>query len=176
SDLIVLSGSMTYKQYKLTKIYKKHLKASSDLEAKIDQKEKKRKEAEKKQDKIKKEKAKLAKQQMVVNKKASAKVIRYAELEKNPDKYSGEYVKYRGQIVQIMEDDGYTVIRLSVTQDSFGWSSDNIVFVTYVGETKYVKNDVVTVYGSLNGSKTYESEAGYQITIPSMEAEFIDNK
>jgi hypothetical protein len=75
-----------------------------------------------------------------------------------------------------MEDDGYTVIRLSVTQDSFGWSSDNIVFVTYVGETKYVKNDVVTVYGSLNGSKTYESEAGYQITIPSMEAEFIDNK
>jgi hypothetical protein len=174
SKKININGSMTVSQYKTTERYSKYKKALAEVEKKNKEQEAKENKKKKEQEKIKKQKAKLVKQQKIVNKKANAKLIRYAELEKNPDKYSGEYVKYRGQIVQIMEDDGYTVIRLSVTQDSFGWSSDDIVFITYESETKYVRDDVVTVYGNLNGSKTYESEAGYEITIPSMEAEYID--
>lgn len=37
-------------------------------------------------------------------------------MKKNPDRYSGTYVKYTGEIIQILEGKGQTHIRLSVTR------------------------------------------------------------
>lgn len=131
---------------------------------------------EKEAEQEKKDKAEAAREakQEIADKKSSTNEIKYAELEKDPLGYKGVYAKYHGKIVQIMEDNGETIIRLAVTKNAYGWSYSDILFVTYEGRTKFVKNDVVTVYGSLNGSKTYESGAGYHITIPSIKAEFID--
>ncbi|MCP3764570.1 hypothetical protein NLX67_19705 [Domibacillus sp. A3M-37] len=112
--------------------------------------------------------------QLEVEKKQSAKEIRFAELNKNPEKYSGEFVKYQGEILQIMEDGNSTVIRLAVTKDSFGYDINDVLYITYDGTTPFVDEDVVTVYGNIMGSYTYESQAGYQITLPHIEAEFID--
>ncbi|MBO1912063.1 hypothetical protein J4G37_45625, partial [Microvirga sp. 3-52] len=72
------------------------------------------------------------------------------------------------------EDATSTVIRLGVTKKSYGYSSNDVVYVTYTGTTPFVKEDIVTVYGPVKGSHTYESQAGYQITLPHVEAEFIE--
>ncbi|MGM9925082.1 MAG: Ig-like domain-containing protein [Bacillus sp. (in: firmicutes)] len=106
-------------------------------------------------------------------KQANAKTIEYAQLEKNADKFTGEYAKFRGEIVQIIEDSGYTVIRLAVTQDSWGWDYNNILWVEYIGTTDFVDGDVVSVYGTMMGSHSYESMAGWQITVPAMLADTI---
>ncbi|QUW21293.1 hypothetical protein JSQ81_16000 [Sporosarcina sp. Marseille-Q4063] len=113
-------------------------------------------------------------QEQIAHKKANAKDVRFAELEKNPDKHYGEFIKYRGEVLQIMEDETSTVIRLGVTKKSYGYSSNDVVYVTYTGTTPFVKEDIVTVYGPVKGSHTYESQAGYQITLPLVEAEFIE--
>jgi len=42
--------------------------------------------------------------------------------------------------------------------------------VEYQGHADAVEDDVVTAYGQLTGSKTYESQAHFEITVPSMTA------
>ncbi|WP_226640035.1 hypothetical protein [Bacillus tropicus] len=106
--------------------------------------------------------------------KQEAKQIRYAELKKNPDKFKMEFVKYQGEILQIMESGSSTVIRLAVTKEAYGYNFNDIVYVTYDGTTQFVDKDVVTVYGRVMGSHTYESTAGYQITLPHIEAQIIE--
>jgi hypothetical protein len=105
--------------------------------------------------------------------KANAQPIDYKQLEKNPDRYAGEYVKYTGEIIQIMEGDDVTNIRLAVTKDSYGYDYNDVIYIEYPGLTEFVEEDVVTVYGEVYGSYSYESQAGYNITIPSVIADEI---
>lgn len=107
-------------------------------------------------------------------KKENAMEIRFAELKKNPEKHTGSYIKYQGEILQIMEDETSSVIRLAVTKDSYGYDLNEIVYITYDETTKFVDEDVVTVYGTVLGSHSYESQAGYNITLPYIEADIIE--
>lgn len=101
------------------------------------------------------------------------KTISFAELNKNPDRYAGESYNFTGQIVQIMENSDSTVIRLSVTKQSYGWSISDIIYVEYDGLTDFVDGDVVTVYGDIYGSHTYTSRAGHIISLPAVIAKQI---
>lgn len=98
--------------------------------------------------------------------KASCKEISYKQLEKNPDKYAGQRVKFTGTIFQIQESGDFTSILLDVG------GYDNIS-VLYDGTTNAVEDSTITVYGEILGSYTYESVAGYQITVPQMNAKYI---
>ncbi|MCW1929525.1 hypothetical protein [Bhargavaea beijingensis] len=99
--------------------------------------------------------------------------IPFKELEKNPSKYEGTPVSFTGTVLQIQEVekdviDVDTVLRLAVNGNV-----DQVVYVTYnssFGMEGVVSEDVITVYGEITGATTYESIAGYEITIPSMEA------
>jgi len=102
--------------------------------------------------------------------KNQATTVNFKELDKAPDSFKGKIVKFTGQVLQIQEADNYGVIRLAVTKESYGWSIGDIVYVEYQNHTDAVKDDVVTVYGQLTGSKTYESQAHFNITVPSMTA------
>ena len=108
-------------------------------------------------------------------KRASAKTISFAQLDKNPYKYEGDYVKYTGEILQITESFGITGMRLAVTKSAYGgYSASDVIWVRYWGTTDFVEEDVVTVYGEITGSYSYTSVAGWEITIPSMEADTIE--
>lgn len=102
-------------------------------------------------------------------KKENAETIDYKQLEKNPDRHTGEYVKYSGEIIQIMEGSGLTQIRLAL--DDWG---DEVLFVEHVGYTDFVEGDKVTVYGEISGAVTYTSQAGWEITIPGIIADVIE--
>ncbi|MBX0357695.1 hypothetical protein [Halobacillus sp. Nhm2S1] len=104
--------------------------------------------------------------------------ISYKELEKNPSKYEGTPLSFTGEVLQIQTEevdnstfrylDNYSVIRLAIDGDL-----DQVVYVTVEdadGMEGIVSEDTITVYGEMTGSKTYESVAGYEITIPSMDA------
>lgn len=101
------------------------------------------------------------------------RTIDFAHLNKNADKYAGEPYKFYGKIVQIMESGNYTTIRMSVTQTSYGWSSSDIIYVEYDGTTDFVEDDVITVYGTVFGSHSYTSQAGYNISLPAVIAKQI---
>ncbi|MFS8630046.1 MAG: Ig-like domain-containing protein, partial [Bacillales bacterium] len=66
--------------------------------------------------------------------KKSCKTISYKKLKKNADRYKGDRYKARGQIIQIMENDDTTVMRIAVTKDSWGyWNYDDVIYVEYEG-------------------------------------------
>ena len=104
---------------------------------------------------------------------ASCKEIPFGELDKDPDKYQGQHVKYTGEIVQIMESNGETVMRVAVTKDSYGYNYADIIYVVYQNDTSLVENNIVTVYGDVYGSYTYTSQIGADITLPRINARYI---
>lgn len=120
------------------------------------------------------EEARLKAEQEAAAKKANAKTIDYPQLKKNPDRYKGEYVKYKGKILQILEGDNITNIRLAVTPTSYGYNVSDVIFIEYPGYTDFVDDDIVTVYGEIYGSYSYESQAGYQISLPGLLATEIE--
>jgi len=97
----------------------------------------------------------------------------YANLNKNPNAYKGQLCQYRGQVVQAMESAGTTDLRVNITPSGYGFWSDTI-YVTLAGTTPAVENSIVVVYGTIGGSKTYTSTANYEITIPLINAKYVD--
>jgi hypothetical protein len=106
--------------------------------------------------------------------KASCSVISFQELNNNVNKYNGQHLKFTGQIVQINEINGRTDILLSVTQLNGGWSTSDLIFVTYKSQTPFKKGDVITVYGDVSGTYNYISVSLGKLTLPKITARYIE--
>jgi len=91
--------------------------------------------------------------------KASCTVISFQELNSNPNKYKGQHINITGQIVQINESNGQTNIVLAVTPTATGWSSSDLIYVTYNAQTQFKIGNVVTVYGAVSGTYNYISSS-----------------
>lgn len=100
--------------------------------------------------------------------KNASTTIAFKKLDKNPNSYAGEKVKYTGKVVQIMESGGVTEIRLA-TSGSYG----DIIYVTYTGTTEALEDDTITIWGEVYGSYTYTSQANYEISLPRIDAKYI---
>jgi hypothetical protein len=98
--------------------------------------------------------------------------ITYEQLSRTPDKYEGEYVKFRGKVIQVLEGD--TEIQLRVAVNS---NYDTILFVEYspsIVSSRILEDDVVTLYGKSLGTITYKSTNGGPITIPAVLVDKFD--
>lgn len=97
--------------------------------------------------------------------------ITYDQLARNPDDYIGKAVWFRGKIVQVVDNYHY---RVNITQDAYGWDDTVYVDIPFDSikefEGKLLEDDIITVYGSGSGTKTYTSIFGASITIPEVEA------
>lgn len=103
--------------------------------------------------------------------KKNYKSVAYSKIARNPDDYEGKQLKFSGKVVQVMEGDEETQIRLA-TDDDY----DDIVLVGYdpaIMDKRVLEDDTVTVYGISVGLITYESTMGGNITIPALAAEKI---
>lgn len=105
--------------------------------------------------------------------KAQCKAIEFKVLNKNPDAYKGQKYFATGQVVQIMENFGTTDIRLNVTRDQWGYWDDTI-YVTFKGTVPAYEDSIIRVWGEIKGSYTYTSVAGWNITLPWVEARYIE--
>lgn len=110
------------------------------------------------------------------NYKKQCKSISYDNLARDPDKYISQYVKFTGQVIQVMEDGHDVQLRVDVTKGEYGIYEDT-VYVEYVysdGESKILEEDIITFYGVSAGTITYETVMGDEVTIPGVAAEYID--
>ena len=103
---------------------------------------------------------------------ASTVTIPYKQLIKDPDRYSGEKVAYHGQIFQIQESGGSGVVLLSVTDEGYGFWTDN-VWVNYDGSVRGGEGDMLTVYGTVVGNRSYETQIGGETYVPEIDAKYI---
>ncbi len=106
--------------------------------------------------------------------KSSARTIPYNQLTKNADRYAGDRVKFTGQIFQIQEDgDDGGMMLLAVTDEGYDIWTDN-VWVNYDRSIKSAEDDIVTVYGEIDGSRSYDTQIGGETYVPEMTAEYIE--
>lgn len=108
--------------------------------------------------------------------KKNYKSVSYSKVARNPDDYEGKQLKFSGKVVQVMDGDDETQIRLATDGEY-----DDVVLVGYdpaIVDERVLEDDMVTVYGTSVGLITYESTLGGEITIPAMVADkiIIDEK
>lgn len=110
----------------------------------------------------------LTSEQISKNIAAVNKEITFEHLKKNSAKYAGKPWAVKGKILQIQEADGDTMARVSL--DSWG---NKVVWVVGNFTTDFIENNQVYAVGYLAGDYSYESQAGWNITIPALVARAI---
>ncbi|SFM25522.1 hypothetical protein SAMN03159341_12271 [Paenibacillus sp. 1_12] len=141
-------------------------KAEADAKAKVEQLA--QEEAERKAKAA--EQVRLDEEQF----KSSVQKVGYKEMARNPDDYKTKKVVFTGQVVQTLESGNNVELRINVTQNQFGWEDTIYVnFTKKAGESRILEDDVIRLWGTVKGLKTYKSVMGGQITIPEVDAKYI---
>ena len=101
--------------------------------------------------------------------------ITFDQIARTPDDYKGKKIEFTGKVLQVMEEDDYTEIRLAVDGDY-----DNVILVDIDSDimngSRILEDDLVTVSGVSDGTTTYESTSGANITIPAMTAKIVNDQ
>lgn len=99
--------------------------------------------------------------------------VTYDQIAREPNKYKGTYVKLTGNIVQIQDNGSSAVLRVNITENEY----DDIVWVNYSYETnekKLLQDDGINIWGLSKGETSYTSILGAKITVPEVDAEYIE--
>ena len=111
----------------------------------------------------------------------NAKKCNYKDVLRNSEEYRGKAVVFTGKIAQISYEDGLAAIHLFVKDEEYGYYNDDMI-VAFSDEEKqkdpdavsrFIEDDVITVYGDMGDPSTYIAPAGNERTIPVMVARYI---
>lgn len=109
---------------------------------------------------------------------ASAVTVPYDDLFRHNEKYVGKVVRYVGEVAQTTETtcflctDKTFAMRLQVTPAGYGFWEDAI-WVDYASAERFLDDDIVTVWGTVTGLHSYTAVLGNEITLPKVEALYI---
>lgn len=103
----------------------------------------------------------------------------YEDIARNPQKVIGENAKVTGTVIQVLENGLSVVMRVNIAKQGNSYNS-NIVYVEYRrksnDEDRILEGDIVDIYGTLNGLKTYNNVLGAEESLPFISAEYVDIK
>lgn len=98
--------------------------------------------------------------------------IDYYDLARTPDYYVGQKVIFIGKVIQVLEGDTETNLRIAINADY------NCVVLAYYSSdlvsSRVLEGDMITIYGISRGLYTYESTLGQDITVPLISVQFIE--
>lgn len=93
---------------------------------------------------------------------------------RDPDSWDGVRVAFTGEVIQVLQSGTRYTLRVNVTPVSYGYTDTIMVYyVADAGDSRILEDDVITLYGIMNGTYTYESVLGASITVPFMNAAYI---
>ena len=106
--------------------------------------------------------------------KTNCQTYDYKTIFRYVEQYKGKDVKFTGKVVQIIDKNSY---RVNVTKDRWGYYDDTVYvkFVDLDGNTpRILEDDIITFYGTVGDLYTYTTVLGASVTIPSVNANYID--
>lgn len=112
--------------------------------------------------------------------KAQCVEIAYEDLARNPDDHAGEFFKFTGEVVQVLQNGNTVNLRLNVTPVYFGeevsYYDDTIYVILHLpdGADRILEDDIITLYGTCNGLHTYTSVLGAEVSIPGIEGMYYE--
>jgi uncharacterized membrane protein YcgQ (UPF0703/DUF1980 family) len=102
--------------------------------------------------------------------------ITYNDIAREPDKYKGVKIEFEGKVAQVQESGSDVILRVNITPEEYGIYKDTI-WVNYTNSSdkrKILEDDIVDIWGVLNGTKTYTAILGNKITIPKVDTRSIE--
>jgi hypothetical protein len=115
--------------------------------------------------------------------KKECKTYTYKEIARNPSNYQGTRAKFEGQVVQVVENGDDLTMRVEITKKANqfadnGYLYSDPIYVEYKRknqkESRILEDDIIMMYGYLNGTKSYDTVLGANQTIPYFKAQYID--
>lgn len=107
----------------------------------------------------------------------------YKEIARNPKNYEGKKAQFEGQVIQVIENNDDVIMRVDITKEKNefaenGYLYSDTVYVEYTrkssDESRILEDDIIMMYGTLNGLKSYDTIFGSNETIPYLKAEYVD--
>lgn len=107
--------------------------------------------------------------------KVSCTPYTYDEIARDPDKYVNTKGVYTGEVIQVLEDGNDLQMRVNITWGPYSYRDTIFVYYTRKpGESRILEDDIITIYGTNEGTISYESVMHTTITLPCVNAEYID--
>lgn len=101
----------------------------------------------------------------------------YKDVARDPKDYIGKKAKFIGEVIQVIEANENVALRVNITKNEYDFWEDTI-YVVYTRssdtESRILEDDIINIYGTLDGLKTYTTVLGDEISIPKVIAEYID--
>lgn len=111
--------------------------------------------------------------------KDKCQTYNYKDIYRYAEDYKGKYVKYTGEVIQVMEDTYGAIkmytLRVDVTETDYGY--EDTIYVRYFpmeNAPRILENDIITIYGELDGLETYTSIMGSSVTIPAVISNYVE--
>lgn len=108
---------------------------------------------------------------------ATTQRVDFKTLDSQASELKGKPVQIEGRILQLVETGFFTTTyaaRVEVSPGSFGMDAVYVIFKEK--PEGLAEDDRIVVYGIADGHHSYRSIAGWQITIPKIQAEYYDVK
>ncbi len=106
--------------------------------------------------------------------KKSCKSYGYKDVLRNPEDYKDKKTYWFGVVQQKVSSSQY---RVGVDCEKYnyisGYFCKNTIYVYYYGSTSIIEDDVLKMWGTMDGTVTYTAVLGNSITIPSFNAKYI---
>lgn len=109
--------------------------------------------------------------------KADCNAYTYEQVARDPDSVFDDNVVFTGEVIQVLEYGMDCEMRVNITPTRWGYT--DTIYVTYTrkdNEPRILEDDIVTIWGYIEGTKTYSSILGAQITIPYMDVKYLEIK
>ena len=124
---------------------------------------------------------------------AICREISYEDLARNPESHKGEYFKFTGEVIQVMESSGRVDLRINVTRVSFydgledyadlygDLTDEEISDASYYQDTifataklkdngdRILEGDIIEFYGVCQGLYKYISVLGAEVSLPEID-------
>ncbi len=100
--------------------------------------------------------------------KSKAIDVPYTDLYRYNENYVGQYVHYRGQVLQTSTENGTTWWRIATKASEYGGYSEDVILLAandYSG-LRLLEGDIVDVWGQSVNLVTYTAIMGNEITVP----------
>lgn len=107
--------------------------------------------------------------------------LSYKDVLRNPENYKNRNTYWFGEIVQVVsKNSNASIFRVNVDCEKLYYSGEYLcsdtIYVVYYGSESFIEDDMVSMWGTMDGTQTYTSVLGSQITIPKFEAKYMELK
>ncbi len=111
--------------------------------------------------------------------KKTCKSYKYKDVLRNPENYQDQNAYWFGRIVQVVgKTSYYSEFRIDVTCQKYtyiqGYSCSDTIYVTYFGNQSFIEDDMVKMWGTMDGTETYTTVLGASVTIPKFNAVYME--